>query len=297
MITYNQYATEAQLEVMKSFDSGWKNYNPVYQRVFKVDTDPSRFTEKFSVRGGVGSFTPVTDGAAYNQKTPQVVGTQTIAALIFKEAISITKMMKKLDNYGSAMADANQLGYYYRMHMDKLAADLLADATGATVTWDGLALAHASHLIGNTGTTQSNLVSGGLTTPNAEAAIQNFSLQKDHNGRIMSAVPVKWVVPSRNWMQSRRLLGSAKTPEDENNSINAVQDLNLELVVWPQLVTTDFEAMLLGPEMMHRLEYLVWYGPDQTADRDSSNGNDLVQLDLACNAGAVDYLGTYFITS
>lgn len=298
MITYNQYGTEAQLEVMKSFDSGWKNYTPVYQRVFKVDTDPRRFTEKFSVRGGVGSFTPTTDGAAYNMQTPQVVGTQTIEALIFKEAIAITRMMKKLDNYGSAMADAKQLGYYYRMHMDLLAANLLIVATTTTVTWDGLSLANASHFIGNSGATQSNTLSGGIGAGNVELAIQNFTLQKDHNGRVMQAMPVKCIVPSRNWMAMRKVLGTNRSPGDANNDINPMNtDMNIELIVWPQLVTTAFEAMLLGPEMMHRLEYLVWYGPELTPVRDDSTGNDVVQLDLACQAGCVDYIGTYFITS
>ncbi len=61
--------------------------------------------------------------------------------------------------------------------------------------------------------------------------------------------------------------------------------------------TCDFEAMLLADTAMHRLEYLIDYGPTLTPDRDTTTGNDLVQVDLSCRAGAVDYLGTYFITS
>lgn len=297
MIRANDYLTEAQMEVMKSFDAGWKGYSPVYQKVFNVERGPMRLTEKFSVRGGIGDFNAVSDGAAYNMQNPKVVGTQTIADLIYKDAISITKMMKTKDHYGSALADAKQLGYYYNLHMDKLGADLLADAAGATVTWDGLSVANASHLIGDTGETQSNLTSGGLSTSNIETALQNFGLQKDHNGRVQSLVPKYIVVPSRNKYQTMKLIGSPETPEDANTSINPVSNDGLITIVWPQLVTTDFEAMLLSDAAMHRLEYLIHYGPDLTPDRDSSTGNDLIQIDLSCNAGTVDYLGTYFITS
>jgi hypothetical protein len=293
----NNYLSEAQLEVMKSFDAGWKGYVPKYQEVFNVENDPSRLTEKFSVRGGMTSaFTPVADGAPYNDQNPKIVGTQTISELIFKEQVALTKMMKTKDNYRSAIEDANQLGYLSRLKMDKLGADLLNLCTTTTVTWDGLALLHASHLIGDTGATQSNTTSGGLTTSNLETAIQNFSLQKSHNGSVMGLMPKYIIVPTRNMMLTKKLIGSPMTPEDANTSINAVTESGLIPIYWPQLVTTNFEAMLLSDKAMHRLEYLIHYGPDLTPARDSDTGNDLVQLDLACNAGAVDYLGTYFIT-
>lgn len=283
------------MEVMKSFDAGWKKYQPQFERVFNVERGPMRVEEKFSVRGGIGQFTPVADGAPYNIQTPKVVGTQTIDELEYKDAIAITRRAKNKDHYGSIMQDAKQLGYYYRLHMDKLAADLLNGATGTTVTWDGLSLSNSAHLIGDTGDTQSNVTSGGLGTTTLETAIQNLSLQKDHNGRVMSLPTAAMVVPSRNWAQSKKLLGSTLTPEDGNNSINFVTEMGLRLIVWPQLVTTNFEAMLISD--MNRLEYLVHYGPELTADRDSSTGNDLVQIEMLVNAGAVDYLGTYFITS
>lgn len=294
----NDYLTEAQLEVMKSFSAGWDSYMPRYQEVFNITTDPSRLEEKFSVRGGMTSaFVATTEQGAYNNQNPQIIGTQTITELIFKEQVAITKMMKKKDNYGSAMSDAKRLGLKARIKMDKLGADLLADASGATVTWDGLPLASASHLVGNTGTTQSNLVSGGLNITNIETVIQNFGLQKDHDGDIMGLSAVTAIVPQRNWATIKKLFGSPMSPEDANRNINPVYELGMKILVWPQLVTTDFEVMFLGPDVMRRLEYLIHYGPDMTPDRDTNTGNDLVQLDLACNAGAVDYLGTYFITS
>lgn len=298
MIDVNKYLTEAQLEVMKSFDAGYQGYQSQYEQVFNVERGKMRLEEKFSVRGGMSAaFTAVSDGAGYNQQTPKVIGTQTIAELIYKEAVAITRMMKAKDHYGSALSDARKLGMLSRIKMDKLAADLLADATGATVTWDGLALGHASHLVGETGATQSNLTTGGLTTANLETAIQNFMLQKDHDGTVMSLRPKYIVVPIRNMMLTKKLIGSPKTPEDAHNSINAVTDSGLIPIFWGQLVTTDFEAMLLSDKAMHRLEYLIHYGPELTPDRDTATGNDLVQLDLSCNAGAIDYLGTYFITS
>lgn len=294
----DNYLSEAQLEVMKSFDAGWKGYTPRYQMVFNVETDPKRLTEKFSVRGGMSqSFVAKSDGAAYNQQNPKIVGTQTISELIFKEAVSLTKMMKKKDNYRSAMEDANRLGYLARLKMDKLGADVIGGAAASTVTWDGLFLADTGHLIGDTGSTQDNLITGGLSTANFESAFQNFALQKDHNGSVMSLVPKAVIFPTRNKFQIKKILGSPMTPEDANTSMNALKDENVLLIEWPQMVTTEFEAMILSASAMHRLEYLVHYGPELTPERDPNTGNDMVQLDLSCNAGAVDYLGTYFITT
>ena len=298
MVVANDYLTEAQLEVMKSFDAGYKGYTPMYQQVFNVETDPERITEKFSVRGGMSAaFSAVADGAAYNDQNPKIVGSQTIALLEYKEQVAITKRMREKDNYGSAIEDANRLGYLARVKEDKLAADILANAAGTTVTWDGLSLANSVHLIGDSGITQSNVTSGGLSTSTLETAIQNFMLQKDHDGTVMSLAPKYIVVPVRNMMQVKKLIGSPMTPEDANTSINAVTESGLIPIFWPQLVTTDFEVMLLSDHAMHRLEYLKHWGPELTGDRDTNTGNDLVQLDMACNAGAVDYLGTYFITS
>jgi len=292
-VTYNSYLTEVQLEVAKSFDAGYKGYSSQYEKVFRMDPN-QRFEEKFSVRGGMSAdLVAVTDGAAYNAQTPQIIGTQTIENLIFKEAVAITKMMKEKDHYGSAFEDAYRLGYYARLKMDKLAADLLVNCTGTTVTWDGLSLANASHLIGNTGGTQSNAVTGSLTLANLETAIQGLRLQKDHNNAVMGLSPQYLVVPTRNMHTALKLTESDLTPEDANNSKNVIGPL--QVIVWDQVVTTGWEAMLLTDKMFTRLEYQIAYGPEITPTRDTATGNDLVQMDLACNAGAVDYLGTYFI--
>jgi hypothetical protein len=300
MTVYN-YETEAQKEVMKSFDAGFKGYTSYYQSVFNVETGPMRLEEKFSVRGGMtDAFVAVADSAAYNSQSPKVVGTQTIAPLIFKEQVAITKMMKVKDHYGSALEDANRLGYLAHVKMDALGATLLANAATSTYTWDGLLLINASHLVGDTGATQSNTVSGGLTQATLETALQNLMYQKDHNGTIMNLVGKKLIVTYDLAFKAMKLIGSSMTSEDANTSTNPLNTFGLQLISWPQLgpsTTCDFQAMVLCDSPIHRLEYLVDYGPTLTPDRDTATGNDLVQIDLACRAGAVDYLGTYFITT
>jgi len=292
-VTYNSYLTEVQLEVAKSFDAGYQGYSSQYEKIFRMDPN-QRFEEKFSVRGGMSAdLVNVTDGAAYNAQTPKIVGTNTIEQLMFKEAVAITKMMKEKDHYGSAFEDAYRLGYYARLKMDKLAADILVNATGTTVTWDGLSLANANHLIGDTGATQSNRTTGGLDLANLEASIQALRVQKDHNNATMGISPTYLVVPTRNMHTALRLTESPMTPEDANTAKNVIGPL--QVVVWDQLVTTNWEAMLCTDKMFHRLEYQIAYGPELTPDRDTATGNDLIQMDLACNAGAVDYLGTHFI--
>jgi len=235
----------------------------------------------------------VADGAAYNAQNPKIVGTQTIEQLMYKESVAITKMMKEKDHYGSAFEDAYRLGYYAHLKMDKLATDILVNATGTTVTWDGLSLANASHLVGDTGATQDNTVTGALDLANLETAIQGLRTQVDHNNATMGISPSYLVVPTRNMHEALRLTESPMTPGDANTAKNVIQPL--QVVVWDQLVTTNWEAMLVTDKMFHRLEYQLAYGPEITPDRDTATGNDLIQMDLACNAGAVDYLGTFFI--
>lgn len=292
---YTDYLTEVQLEVAASFDAGFKANNTQWNMVFREE--PSmRFEDKFSVRGGMtDAFSATADGGAYNQQSPKVVGTQTITQAIFKEAVAITKMMREKDHYGSAMEDARRLGFLAAAKIDQVGADMLVNATGTTVTWDGLSLANALHLIGDTGDTQDNTTTGALTLANLESAIQAFQLQQDHNGTVMSLRPKYLVVPTRNMHTAKKLLGSPMTPEDANTSINAVTEAGIIPIVYDRLVTTNWEGMLLSDEVMHRLLYQSAYGPELTPDRDSNTGNDLMQLDLAFNFGAIDYLGTHFI--
>jgi phage major head subunit gpT-like protein len=292
-VTYNSYLSEVQLEVAKSFDAGYKGYSSQYEKIFRMDPN-QRFEEKFSVRGGMSAdLVDVADGAAYNAQNPKIVGTQTIEQLMYKESVAITKMMKEKDHYGSAFEDAYRLGYYAHLKMDKLATDILVNATGTTVTWDGLSLANASHLVGDTGATQDNTVTGALDLANLETAIQGLRTQVDHNNATMGISPSYLVVPTRNMHEALRLTESPMTPGDANTAKNVIQPL--QVVVWDQLVTTNWEAMLVTDKMFHRLEYQLAYGPEITPDRDTATGNDLIQMDLACNAGAVDYLGTFFI--
>jgi len=284
------------MEVAKSFEAGYKGYQAQWSKVFKTIPSP-RYEEKFSVRGGYGDITPTTDGGAYNMMDPKVVGTQTIAPLIYKNAVQMTKMAKVKDNYMSLIEDTKRLGYLLGIERDTVAATVLNNAASTTVTWDGVALASASHLIGDTGDTQSNITTGGIGVSTLEEALQNFKLQKDQDGRIMNLTAKYIVYPVQKHFQIAKLIDSQMSPEDANNNVNPINSLGLIMVPWAQLNGTTFDAMLLSEETMHRLVHKEDYPLQATPARDTNTGNDMVQWDLACNYGAIDYLGTYFITA
>lgn len=275
--------------VLEAFTSGWKNYEPKYQYIF-TEMSPQRKDEKFSVTASGGDITQVAEGAAFPQVNIQEAGTKTISQLEYKEALPVTELLRRFDNYGVITEEAAKQGYRARLTMDRIGANLITNAAGTTTVWDGNPLAYATHSVGVTGTTQSNVVSGALTESTLNSAQIALRKMKDHNGQEMALMPRTLLVPANLAKKAFELTASQGSPESANRNSNFFNTLGLNVVVW-ELLTSTTQWLLLSDKVFTRLRYLVGIPPKVEFVRRPETGNYEYQLQFDCAAGAADYLG------
>ena len=277
--------------VLEAFDSGWKTYQPQGEKFFNK-VDPQRVDEKFSVHAADGSIQEVSENTAYPSINVAEIGSVTISQRVFKKEIPVSKLMKRFDNYGVVLREATKQGYRARYVMDDVMADVLNNGFGTTTTWDGLSLFNASHLIGASGSTQSNTAATDISKSTINTAHIALQTQKDHGNQTMPVMGKFLVVHPNDQMTAWEAIGSPQDPTTANRAMNFINTLGIQLVVWPLLDDTD-SWFLICDKMFNRLEYLVAIEPTVEYVRNDTNGSFAYQLDFACNAGSPDYLGTY----
>jgi len=277
--------------VLEAFDSGWKSYIVQGTKFFNKKS-PERVDEKFSVTAADGDIPVVAENAAYPAVNIEEVGTKTISQSVYKRELPVSKLMKRFDNYNVVIREAGKLGYRAKYEMDDVMATILNGGFATATTWDGSYLYANAHSVGNLpGQTNDNLTTGALSKTTLNAAIVLLQNMKDHGGKKMPVVGKHLVVPPDLWMEGFELLGSPTDPETADRSINFINSIGMNLVVWP-LLTSTTAWFLVGDKMWNRLEYLVAIEPEVNYIRSETNGSYLYQIDFACQAGSPDYLGT-----
>ncbi len=274
--------------VLEAFTSGWRTYTPKYPYIFD-EREPQRKDEKFSITASGGDISQVAEGASFPQVDITEAGTKTISQLEYKEALPVTELLRRFDNYGVVVEEASKQGYRARLTMDRVGANLISNAASTTTVWDGHPLAYATHHIGVTGTTQDNTVSGALTESTLNTAIINLRKMKDHNGQEMALMPRTLLVPANLAKKAFELTASQGSPESANRNSNFFNTLGLNVVVW-ELLTSTTQWALLGDKVFTRFRYLVSIPPKVEYVRRPETGNYEYQLQFDMGAGCADYL-------
>lgn len=301
-ITQNEAARNKL--VLESYDSGWRTYDIQGTKFFNKRS-PERFDEKFSVTGADGAINEVSPGAAYPSVNVEELGSITASQRSYKKEIPIDFMMKRFDNYGTVLREAQKHGYRSKQVLDGLMASVLlsteSGSFGAT-PWDALSLANGSHLIGNTGITQSNIVTGALSEATLNTADVTLSTQKDHGGQTMPTIGRWLVVPKALAITAYKLTQSTEGPETANRETGYINTLGIMPCPWVLLDSGTQDVAtgnavdwhLIADKMFNRLEYLVSVEPTVIYREDPNTGNGLYQIEFAGTAAASDYLGYVF---
>lgn len=290
MSTTSLNTADANRLVLEAFSSGWKNYTPKYQYIF-TEMSPERVDEKFSITASGGDIPQTAEGASFPQVNIAQVGTKTISQETYKEALPITTLLQRFDNYGVVIEEAQKQGYRARVTMDRIGANVLNGAFAAQTVWDGLPIYDNAHLIGNTGFTQDNLMAGQLSDGTLNTAQIALRKQKDHNNQEMALLPRTLVVAPDFAKKAFELTESQGAPESANRNSNFFNTLGLQVVVW-ELLTDSDAWFLFSDKTFTRFRYLVAIPPKVEYIRRPETGNYEYQLEFAVNAGAPDYLGT-----
>ena len=288
---------DVNMLVYEAYDSGFKNYTPRHPYIFKV-LSPQRKDEKISITSSGGDIPNVAEGAPFPQVDISEAGSLTASQKVFKEAIPVTTLLQRFDNYGSVIQEASKQGYRANLTMDRQCANLISNgfsgASTPSVTWDGLSLFNSAHLIGSTAFTQSNLISGQLTDSSLNTAVTNLRRMKDHNNQEMALLPRTLLVAPEFAKKAFELTASPGAPESANRNSNYWNTQGLQVVVWELLSTSNSGGTwaLFADMVFTRLNFFVSIMPRLEYVRVPSTGNYEYQTEFACVPSAADFIGT-----
>ncbi len=278
--------------VIEAYTSGWQTYTPKYQYIF-TDRDPERMDEKISVSASGGDIPQTAQGASFPQVNVAEVGQKTFTQVEYKESIPVTRLLQRFDNYGVVMEEASKQGYRARLTMDRVGANILNNSFsgGSSTVWDGLSIYNASHQVGQTGTTQSNVSSGPLGDVELNTLSTQLRRQQDQNGQDMALLLRLLVVPPELDKKASELCDSVGAPESANRNANYWNTRGLKYLCW-ELLSSTIAHFLFSDKLFNRFRYFVSIPPTIEYVRIPSNGNYEYQLQFDMTAGAGDYLGT-----
>ena len=296
--------------VYEAFLSGANKYTEQGLKIFN-EVSPERMTEMASISTGLGLLDQVAENAVYPEASLDEFGSKSVTQVMYRKALPYSMLMQRFDNYRVVEREAARGGFRMKQTRDNVMSSILRGATTTTTTWDSLSLANASHLIGTTGATQSNVVTGGLTEPNLITAIQRLFEMRDHDNVVGSLPAAQLIVPAALDNTAKRLLASMGSPSTANRytnplmtAPNANDGSGIEVVTWAQLGAvnpggSDTTCYLVADKMFHRLDYLESIGPKMTpiTPDKTNNGSFSYRFDYAAAAVAVDYFGVVAITA
>ena len=131
-----------------------------------------------------------------------------------------------------------------------LVHDIINNGTVTTNHTDGLA--NAIFSTGKArlrGGTWDNLLSpaSDLSATSLQVALDTFENTRDDSGKIQVIKAKKIFVNPANAWKAKELINSSYDPESGNNSVNALKERNLQLIVDPYLTDTDAFTLMAEP--------------------------------------------------
>lgn len=145
---------------------------------------------------------------------------------------------------------SRELGSSSRETLNLLTFDIFNSGTATTshTAGNGLAIFSAVHTQLRGGT-WSNLQApaADLSATTLQSALDTFENTRDDTGKFQLIKARTILVHPNNAWKAKELLNSAYDPESANNSINALKERNLQLMVTPYYTDTDAFTLMAEP--------------------------------------------------
>lgn len=224
MFTEAQNFSIVQTELDKVFFQQF-DYNETFPGVARATTaeifkpqDTTHAAWIQSVNKGSGLFPAIGETATVPLSTPKVTNKQTTRILTFAQGIDISKQLFDDNMHGVWAEDVKDFAIKAQDTQDYNAFRIFRNGFTTELTADGSAFFSSHTLIG--GGTQSNLITGALSTTTLNTAIVNLLEQKDQSGVIRGSSPAILLVPPALWKHAREITDSALIADVGNNNVN-----------------------------------------------------------------------------
>lgn len=186
--------------------------------IFKViNVDHVNYIQE--VYKGVGFWSSIGETETVPLGTPRVANKQTVTVLDFAQGIELSKNLFDDNMHGVYSNMVSDFATMARITRDKNAFKIFRNAFTTQLTADGVAFISASHTL-LSGGTQSNLISGALTSTTFNNALVALQTMKNQAGIVMGTVGKVLVVPPALFKLATEITQSVLVSDTANNAIN-----------------------------------------------------------------------------
>lgn len=187
--------------------------------IFKQDSmDSSAVIEE--VFKGVGLWKEKAQEQDVHSATPRITNQITFTAVTYANSVDIPKEFFDDNKHGSYEGMVKDMGETARITKNMTGFGIYRNATGTTLTADGVALGSASHTTIN-GDTVSNLnTSASLGESTLDDAIVALREMKAQDGTIRGTNPVALLVPPALFKKAKEITDSELRSDTANNDMN-----------------------------------------------------------------------------
>ena len=257
-----------------------------YPQVFNVRSSTRAYEETTGLTG-FGQFSQKSEGGTVDYDTILQTYDKRFTHLTFAKGYQITTEAMDDDLDGAITNAAPALARAARVSIETYIWNLFNLGFGTETTPDGVALFSASHPL-VAGGTYSNLISGDLSQANIESGVNLFDGMLDDRGLPIEASVTNLVIPVELRWIAYEILKSQLRSDTANNTVNALNQLSLNVILTKYL-TGDDDWFLTSDPSQHRA--LVYWRQEPVTDHtmDFDTGNMKSKMSYRLSRGASDW--------
>jgi len=257
-----------------------------YPAAFNVRSSTRAYEETTGLTG-FGQFSQKSEGGKVDYDTILQAYDKRFTHVTFAKGYQITTEAMDDDLDGAITNAAPALARAARVSIETYIWNLFNLGFSTETTPDGVALFSASHPL-VAGGTYSNLVSGDLSQANIETAINLFDGMVDDRNLPIEASPANLIIPVELRWIAYEILQSQLRSDTANNTVNALNQLSLN-VVMSKYLTGDDDWFIASDPSQHRA--MIYWRQEPVTDHtmDFDTGNMKSKMSYRLSRGAADW--------
>lgn len=276
----------------------YKDYAPLYSKIFKVEKPDSRAYVEDAVMSGMSLLVAKDESAGIRFDAAKQDYSPRYDHLAYGLGFIIT--MEMLED-GLAMSKAQR---YTKMLMrsalqtrETVSHLILSRGFNSSYTQsggDGVELMSTAHPTRGGNVSNKLSTDADLSEAALEQAVIDIRNLVDNRGLRMSVMPKTLVVPTASQFEAHRILESQLRVGTANNDPNALKAMGYiqDVVVSPYL-TSDTDAWYIITDVPDGLKFMNRKDPTMTSDNDFDTENAKFKVLMRFSVGWTDFRGIY----
>ena len=273
----------------------YKDYMPLYAKVFEKFTSTKAFEEEVGVTGFGYAVVKTEGGGVYYDDMEQGF-TQRYTHYVMALGFKITREMFEDNQYMSlGLRKTKGLTFAMKQTKEVLFANILNRAFNSTYTYaDGVEMCSAVHPNKSGGTWRNELeTAADLSEDSLEQACIDIGAFESDRGMLIKVSPKQLIIPPALEFDAARILKSVQQSGTANNDINALKTLSKipNMMVYNYL--TDTDAWFVQTDCPDGLKYFQRRSQEVETDNDFDTQNASYLVTDRFVPGATDMRGIF----